>query len=270
MANSWGIGEIDAHPQKTTESLFDSLSCGLRGLRLVFRPEFRRYVWIPVLLNSVLFGAAFWLSGSYFAAFLEWLIPDWLNWLRYFLWPVFGLIFLLGSMFSFTLVANLLGSFFYGSLARKVRSGFPDDRAGGEMRSAEGGWIRDFSSEIRRLFYYLTRALVLLPMFVIPGLNLIAPFLWLMFSAWFLGLEYMAYSLDESGLTFPEQRRLLKPYRIAVTAFGGLAILGLAVPILNLVVPPAAVIGATLYVRNKTSFLSPVWKPRLVEPRDPE
>ncbi len=237
--------------QNRSESVWYGIRCGFRGLPLVFTPGFRKFVVVPVLLNLVLFGAAFWMSGYYFAEFLEWLIPAWLDWLRWLMWPVFGLALVLFAVFSFSLAANIIGCLFYGRLARKVESQILEDRSGGNHRSGEPGRIAALSSEITRLSYYLSRAVPLLLLFLIPGVNLVAPFLWIYFSAWFLGMEYMAYPLEETGLTFPEQRWLMRPYRLNVTAFGGLALVGLAVPLLNLIVPPAAVIGATLYVHDK-------------------
>lgn len=237
--------------QNSSESLFHCINCGLRGLKLVVTPEFRRYVVGPVLLNLIVFGLAFWLSGTYFAAFLEWLIPGWLDWLRWLLWPVFGISLVFFALFCFSLVANMLGCLFYGGLARKVESRLLSTNPDGPKSSGEPSWIAGVSSEIKRLTFFLNRAIPLLLLLLIPGVNLIVPFVWLCFSAWFLGMEYVAYSLDGSGLTFPEQRRLMAPYRVHVTLFGGLLLMGLAVPIFNLVVPPAAVIGATLYVQNK-------------------
>ncbi|MGH8556834.1 MAG: EI24 domain-containing protein [Methylococcales bacterium] len=179
------------------------------------------------------------------------MIPDWLNWLRWLLWPVFGISLVLFALFCFSLVANMLGCLFYGGLARKAESRLLSTKPDGPDSSGEPGWIAGVSSEIERLAFFLSRAIPLLLLFPIPGVNLIAPFLWLCFSAWFLGMEYMAYPLEGAGLTSPEQRRLMAPYRVNVALFGGLALMGLAVRILNLVVPPAAVIGATLYVHNK-------------------
>ena len=64
-------------------------------------------------------------------------------------------------------------------------------------------------------------------------------------------MEYLAYPMEEAGVLFDEQRRILQPGRFGVTAFGGLILLGLAVPLLNIAIPPAAVIGATLYAGEK-------------------
>jgi CysZ protein len=234
-----------------SESVLYGLNCAFRGLKLVFTHGLRKFVVVPVLLNLILFSTAFWLSGYYFAEFLEWLIPGWLDWLRWFLWPLFGISLLLFALFSFTLVANLLGSPFYGSLAKRVETQILGDRQHDQTDLGGSGWMAGLYSESKRLGYFISRAIPLLILFLIPGVNLIAPFLWLWFSAWFLGMEYLAYPLEESGLTFPDQRRIMRPYRLSVTTFGGVTLLGLAVPVLNLVVPPAAVIGATLFLHDK-------------------
>ena len=55
-------------------------------------------------------------------------------------------------------------------------------------------------------------------------------------------LEYMAYPLENEGLLFSEQKQLLKSVRLGAISFGGLAVLGLTIPVLNLIVAPAAVI----------------------------
>ena len=68
------------------------------------------------------------------------------------------------------------------------------------------------------------------------------------FSAWFLALEYTAYPLENHGVLFTEQRHMMKKMRFGATGFGAVAMLGLAVPVLNIFISPAAVIGATVYL----------------------
>ncbi|MGZ8184564.1 MAG: EI24 domain-containing protein, partial [Methylobacter sp.] len=75
----------------------------------------------------------------------------------------------------------------------------------------------------------------------------IAPFLWALFGAWGMALEYLAYPLENEGVLFSEQKELVKSVRLGALSFGGLAVLGLTIPVLNIIVAPAAVIGATLY-----------------------
>ncbi len=237
--------------QEGPEAVFDGLRCALSGLKLVFKPGLRRYVAAPVLVNLVLFGAAFAVSGHYFSEFLNWLIPGWLDWLRWLLWPFFGFVFVLITLFSFSLVANLIGSLFYGRLTRKVQSEFLGNAPALLNEPARGKMGSGLRSEVGRLLFFLSRAVPLLFLFLIPGLNLVAPFVWLAFCAWFLGMEYLAYPMEEAGVLFDEQRRILQSGRLGVTAFGGLILLALAVPLLNIAIPPAAVIGATLYTGEK-------------------
>lgn len=224
-----------------------SAACLLRGLRLLAKPGLRHLVGIPLLINLVLYGIA--LAGGiyYFSAFMDWLVPAWLDFLRWLLWPIFGLSFLLIVYFTFTMLVNLIGAPFYGRLAEKtilLLTGRPASVSEGFGKAL----MSDSLSEAKRLLYFLTRAVPLLVLFLIPGLNLIAPFLWLAFSAWFLALEYMAYPLEVHGYRFDEQRRIAKKLPFGVFSFGGLVTLGLTIPLLNVLIPPAAVIGATLYL----------------------
>jgi CysZ protein len=106
------------------------------------------------------------------------------------------------------------------------------------------------AAEFRRAGYLFTRALPLIVLFVIPGINIIAPFLWALFGAWAMALEFMAYPLENEGVLFSEQKQLAKDMRLGALSFGGVVMVGLTLPLLNLVVAPAAVIGATLYVND--------------------
>ncbi len=103
------------------------------------------------------------------------------------------------------------------------------------------------SSELKRSFYLVSRMLPLLLLFIIPGLNLLAPLLWALFGAWGMGLEYLAYPLENQGVLFAELRTQAKTTRLSVLTLGGLTLGGLSLPILNLIIAPAAVIAATLY-----------------------
>ncbi len=224
-----------------------ALHCLWRGIALLPQPTLRRFVLIPLAINLLLYSGAFAVAGYFFADFLDWLIPGWLDWLRWLLWPLFGLAFILITFFSFTLVANLLASPFYDKLAERTEellTGVPPQPPETSLTRAV---VREMGAELRRLGYFVTRAVPLAIVSVIPGLNLAAPFLWLLFNAWFMGLEYTAYPLANHGILFPEQRRLLAKARLGNLTLGGVVMFGIGVPLLNIVMPPAAVIAATVY-----------------------
>jgi CysZ protein len=107
------------------------------------------------------------------------------------------------------------------------------------------------SAEIRRVLGFLLRALPVLVLFVIPGVNVIAPPLWLGVTAWYLTRNYFSYPLDTLGLTFAEQEARLKDLGLLRLLFGLTVQVGLSVPILNVLVPPAAVAAASLAVVDR-------------------
>ena len=197
------------------------------GLRLLMKPGFRRYIWGPVLINLLVYSLAFWAASEYFSSLLSWLIPGWLSWLEWLIWPIFFTTLVLITFFTFTLLANLFAAPFYGKLAQKTEEYLLGKKAVPDKpESLVKGIISSMASELKRLSYFFLRAIPLLILFVIPGVNLIVPIVWIIFSAWFLALEYMSYSLDEHGISFFEQRNQVKKFRLGATAFGGITMPG--------------------------------------------
>jgi CysZ protein len=165
------------------------------------------------------------------------------------LWPLFAITLVLIIFYTFTVIANLIASPFNGLLAEKVEL-----YLGGELPNQPTGarqMVKDvvpaLLSELRKLLYFLLRAIPLLILFLIPGLNIAAPFLWMAFSAWFLAVEYGDYPMANHKLAFKQQHNRLKQARFSSLTFGGGLTLMMMVPILNFIAMPAAVAGATLF-----------------------
>lgn len=219
----------------------------------------RRYVLGPLLLNVLLFAALIWFGAEQFANLVNWLLsplPGWLDWLRYLLWPLFALTALIAVFFTFSLLANLIGAPFNGLLAEAV-----ERRLTGQTMDDGGGWKRVLADvvpallgELRKLGYFLLWAIPLGILFLIPGLNLAAPFLWALFGAWMLAIEYSDFPMGNHNLHFVAQRQLLRSRRGLALGFGGAAMLATMIPVLNFLVMPAAVAGATqLWVKHLRS-----------------
>ncbi len=224
-------------------------ACLLRGLNRLWQPDLRQFVWWPLLINLVLYILGLWSGIHYFSAVLDWLIPSWLEWLRWLLWPLFAGLLAVVTFFSFAVVANLIASPFYGPLAGKVQRQLGLSPAAGEGSIA--AIFGDIASECGRFAYFALRSLPLILLSVIPGVNLVAPFLWLLFGAWSLSLEYMAYPSANLGIRFQQQRELAWANRMETLGFGAAILLGLALPVVNILIPPAAVVGATLYLAGR-------------------
>jgi len=228
----------------------------IKGFNLILRPGLRRFVMIPLIVNILLFSGAIWLSAHYFDAYMANILPQGYDWLEWLLWPLFAVVLLLTMFYTFTLVANLICSPFNGLLAEAVERELTGQVIGEEtsIMQAIKESPKSILSELKKIGYFLVRAIPLLILFLIPVLNLIAPFLWIAFSASLLSKEYLDYPMANHGHSFDKQRKLLKSHRVSSLSFGGSVMFLTMIPVVNFIVMPLAVAGATaLYLdRIKT------------------
>lgn len=223
----------------------------LRGLSLLGRPGIKRFVAIPLAVNVLVFALLLGLAVDQFGALTGWMmaqLPDWLAWLAWLLWILFGLAAAVLVFFSFSIIANILAAPFNGILAEAVERHLTgrtaDDTSTGmlaALKDAPGAvW-----GEFRKLGYFARWAVLILLLFLVPGVNLLAPFAWLLFSAWMLALEYGDYPMGNHGLRPPAQRSRLARQRGYALGFGGAVLVATTIPLVNFLVMPAAVAGAT-------------------------
>lgn len=213
-----------------------------KGLKLLPNPKLRTFIIIPILINLVLYSIALVVGIHYVDVLINQFIPAWLQWLEWILIPLFFILFFVISFFTFTVLANLIASPFYGVLAARTQA-----IISGEAQVVEQPLAKVMLGETKRVIYIIIRLLPLLLLFVIPVINLAAPFILGLFSAWCLAMEFMAYPLENEGLLFDEQKELLKSVRFGALGFGGITMLALTIPVINIVIGSAAVIGATIY-----------------------
>ena len=235
------------------------VSHALSGFGLIMRPRLRRFVLVPVAVNVLLFvvGGILLLGWAeqLSAALSEWL-PDWLQWLRYIIWPLFLLMFLGLVFFGFSALANLIGAPFNGLLAERCATLLGGEPAAmgrsvwAEVTVAVGG-------EINKLGFYLLRALPLAVLALIPGVGLVASLGLLLLTIWMVALGYLDYPLGNVGMTFKQQRALAGQHRLLMFGFGACVFALTLVPLVNFVVMPAAVCGATrLWLSEHDEFVT--------------
>ena len=241
----------DAAPPRTRRRRNNPLSGALyfvRGFTLVTRPGIRAYVVAPLLINVVLFTALIYFGASWLVDFARDMLPGWLDFLAWILIPSFVVAALMAGFFTFNLVANLIAAPFSGALAAAVERHL----TGRSPPTGAGGWRTflaelgaTFVSEIRKLAYVAIRSLPPLLLFLIPGINVVAPFVWMALGAWMLAVTYVDYPMANHGIGFDELRARLRDRRLLSLGFGGAVMAALAVPVLNFLVIPCAVAGAT-------------------------
>ncbi len=231
----------------------------LRGLGLLFRPGLRRYVFMPLLINILIFSLTAWIGSLYFQEFIDWALPadSWMSYLEWLLWPLFALTYLVIAFYSFTMVANLIASPFNGILAAQVEKQLtgrlPEDHSGSIMAEI----VPAITGELGKIWYFILRAVPVLILMIIPGLNAIGSLLWLLLGFWFLSIEYVDYPMGNHHIRPAEQRRLLRKRPFQTWAFGAAANLLMMIPVVNLAAMPASVAGATLWWARSVNRQNP-------------
>jgi len=232
----------------------------LRGFSIIMKPGLKRYVIIPLLISIIIFSLAGWIGFVQFENFMNSMVvqfnlPGWLSWLNvvieWILWPIFFITFLALVFYGYTIVANLIAAPFNGKLAEAVARKLDSQAAFPDSEPLIKDVTKSIFSELRKLLYYLIRALPLLILMLFPLTSAVASIVWLMFSAWFLALEYVAYPLENQKLLFKEQRQTLGKNKLSAMSFGAGVTVLLLIPVLNLAAMPAAVAGATIYWHEK-------------------
>jgi CysZ protein len=219
-----------------------------QALAILTRPALRPFVLLPLLINILLFALGIWAAVHYFDVYLDYVLPadSWLHFLRYLLWPLFALAWVVIVFYGFTIIANLIGAPFNGLLAAQVEqllTGNPPPQL--PPQGLKAIWVV-LKSESGKLWYLISRAVPILILFLIPGVNVIALPLWLALGCWFLALEYGDYPLANHGVEQgAAQRKALAGRRLDSLAFGVGVMTMTLIPGLNFLAMPAGVVGAT-------------------------
>lgn len=219
----------------------------LLGFKLITLKGIKRFVFIPLIVNLILFYFAFsflFQQLDFYLMQLESYLPDWLMWLSTLLWPLAALSIIVIFSFLFSSIANWLAAPFNGLLSEKVENILSNERA---SDSGFSDIIKDIprtlSREWKKLAYYIPRALgFLLLLFILP---IIGQVLWFLFVAWMMAIQYKDYPFDNHKIPFHQMRSILQANKGLSFSFGITTSIFSMIPIINLIVMPVAICGAT-------------------------
>ncbi|MBV7315543.1 sulfate transporter CysZ [Shewanella sp. NIFS-20-20] len=222
----------------------------MQGFELIRQPGLRTFVIIPLLINILLFAVGFYFGLEHlnrvFADLSAWL-PESLSWLNVILWPLAVLSLVVVMAFTFSAVMNWLAAPFNGLLAEKTEAlltGKPLN-TGGAIDTVKDV-PRMLGREWMKLKYYLPRALLLLLLFLVPLIGqTLAPIIWFLFSAWMMAVQYCDYPFDNHKVAFQDMRFALRQTKGSSMSFGATVTLFAMIPIVNFIVMPVAICGAT-------------------------
>lgn len=220
------------------------------GWHLMWQKGLRRFAVMPIVLNTILLGGLLWLFvtkiGQFIAGLMSF-IPDWLAWLSGILLALSIFMILIVFYFIFTTLSGFIAAPFNGLLAEKVELRLSGQMAN-DMTWAE--LMRDvprmLNREWQKLLYSLPKLIMLFLLSFIPLLGqTIIPIFAFLFSAWMMAIQYCDYPFDNHKTSFSIMKKVLAKRRTLTLTFGSLVSLCTMVPIVNLVIIPVAVCGAT-------------------------
>jgi CysZ protein len=233
------------HPSPATSGL----QYFFQGFSLINQPKLRSFVLIPLLVNLLLFSVSFYFLFQQIDGWMRQLEAsfEWLSWLVYIIKPLAFIAIFLVFGFLFGSIANLIAAPFNGLLAEQTELLLTN----AEVQNVSIKAIildvpRVLKREIKKMAYYIPRAIGLLLLFFIPAFGqTIAPFLWFIFTAWMLAIQYSDYIFDNNKVDFQIMKTELKQYKFQSLSFGAMVALCQSIPVLNFVIMPVAVCGAT-------------------------
>ncbi|MDU5696972.1 MAG: sulfate transporter CysZ [Haemophilus parainfluenzae] len=211
------------------------------GWHFITQKGLRRFVIMPILLNIVLLTGLFWLFVSQISTMIDWVmsfIPDWLSFL--------SVILLVLSIGSILLFAEKVEKMLTGEAVN-------DDGFAEIMKDVP----RMLNREWQKLWYSLPKFVGLFLLSFIPVIGqTIIPVLTFLFTCWMMAIQYCDYPFDNHKISFGIMKNALGERRSQSLTFGALITLCTALPIVNLLIIPVAVCGATvMWVENYRSQL---------------
>ncbi|QDP01056.1 sulfate transporter CysZ [Thalassotalea sp. PS06] len=219
----------------------------MQGFKLIRTKGIRRYVFVPLIVNLILFGFAFYQLSFYIDDWivqLEAWLPSTLSWLIVIVEPLIYIASVIAASFVFSTVANWLAAPFNGLLSEKI-----EQHLTGQSLS-DGGFVdiikdipRTLYREWRKLLYYIPRAIGFFLIFLF--VPVIGQVIWFAFIAWMMAIQYCDYPFDNHKIDFQTMRSSLSEKRGKCFSFGLTVSLFAIIPILNLVLMPVAICGAT-------------------------
>jgi len=227
------------------------MSYFFQGFDLIKTKGIKRFVFVPLTINVILFSLAFYFLLGQIQGGVDYIlgfVPDFLGWLKealiFILWPIAVLSILLVFALIFGSLANWIAAPFNGLLSEKVERHLSGEAMGDEgLFSAFKDIPRTLGRELEKMLYFLPRALGFLILFFM--LPVIGQVLWFLFTAWMMAIQYCDYPFDNHKVPFKKMRAGLANRKSRSFSFGITVNLFSLIPIVNFIVMPVAICGAT-------------------------
>ena len=255
-------------PVKLLSSTADRFVSGFRTPFASFgfvarNPGLLRYIIIPFLINLLVFSLVVWLGLDFFATTVTERLPQGDAWywvtLYYFLWVLAFAFTAVVVFFTFTVVGNIIASPFNDLLSERTEELLTNTI--NDEPFALSTFSRDaltaILQECKKMVVFVLLMLAVLLFNLVPGIgNAIYAVLATLVTLYFLSIEYLSFVMGRKRLGFKEQRRFISGRWRLMGGFSCGVLLMLAIPLLQLLCIPMAVIGATRIYCEEEGLIS--------------
>ena len=234
-----------------------------KGFILLKNPELLMFLIIPSAAGLIAMGFLSWISLTYLSHAWEWitnLFPEWLftailwaikllpQWmistLKFLVW--LSCAFLFGL--TFTTLTLFFASPFNGLLAEKTEQllNKREDVSQESYLTILTSIPRSITRELSKLMHHFKLVLAVIFISFIPFLNSLAPILWLLIGAWMMYIHFLDYPMDNHNYNIRCVRQFGRANLTLSLGFGGMVSILAIIPVINILLIPSAVIGATI------------------------
>lgn len=219
----------------------------LQGIRHLFTKGLKRFIILPLVLNLFMFVALFYLSNHYLLPYsYHYLnqLPSWLSFLSTLFFIIFIIGFLLMFLSLFTVIFNVIAAPLNGLLAEKTQNLLYE--SGVPIVPFHKMVLRSLRRQMEFLGYFLPRFVAVGILFFVPLLQPVYPLIWFIFNAWILSIQYQDFAMDNNLVGFKKMRQEIAHYKMRSLGLGCSINLANFIPVINILVMPAAVIASTI------------------------
>lgn len=231
--------------------LFAGSSDFIAGLLMLFEPGMRRYALGPLLLSILAFAIMLVLGIHYFSDVVHWItyhLPGWLKWSIWLIWIAAVLAFLYGYYFAFTAIVAFVGLPFFIALSNEVERRVSHGRqpnSGNLLYQIASGTVRQFPRLAHLMLWWTISLASSFILGMIPVINAASWIPWFLFGAWSLAVMTSDFPLGTRNLSWRAQHQAIAQQKPRLFGFGITAALCTMIPLVNLLLLPAATAGIT-------------------------
>ncbi|KTD52767.1 sulfate transporter CysZ [Legionella quateirensis] len=219
----------------------------LQGFQHLLTHGLKRFIIVPMALNFILFAGLFYFTYHYVFSFTSYYLdklPSWLSVLSGIFFIIFIISFFLLFFSLFTVVFNVIAAPFNGLLAEKTQIILYNSRPPSLPFFKMA--LRTMKRQGEFLKFYLLRFFGICLLFFVPFIQPVYPFLWFLFTSWMISVQYQDFAMDNNLVSFQDLKQNVKNNKMRSLGFGTCINLVSFIPIVNILVMPAAVIGSTM------------------------